>query len=269
LNDLSASAVSQGQVTAEEINQVVAVLDKMLEEPAGPDVARQALTRIVKAYPPTEVIDPKSFIDDAIEALEDFPSIFVEAMADPKVGIVRTSKFAPRIAELVAFCESQAMQITFPKWHALDALRQIERAAETARRELERAQRAAEWERNAPPPMTDAEQREMAERAARVTKAAAEQARMAAKETNKKAARVRWEQNMWRALNGNDADEIASFLGDAEALCEEATDRELKEAGSGWPFLAGKIAEHREAAEKVRPSIDRAPAATEHLQAAE
>ena len=72
--------------------------------PAGREAALKMLALVIGSYR-TSYDEPKVFARQASAALEDFPADVLEELANPKVGIIRELKFAPSIAELVAWCE--------------------------------------------------------------------------------------------------------------------------------------------------------------------
>jgi hypothetical protein len=82
-------------------------LGESLTRPAG-SAGLAALKRICDAYPAPDLVNPRAAVADMAAAIEDYPALVVEDLADPKIGIVRQSRFVPRIAELVAWCERRS-----------------------------------------------------------------------------------------------------------------------------------------------------------------
>lgn len=75
-----------------------------LTTPAGNQTALKMLALVIGSYR-TSYDDQRVFARQAAAALEDFPPDVLNDLASPKVGIIRELKFAPSVAELVAWCE--------------------------------------------------------------------------------------------------------------------------------------------------------------------
>jgi hypothetical protein len=75
-----------------------------LTTPAGREMSLKMLALVVGSYR-TSYADDRVFLRQAAAALEDFPKPVLDELASPKVGIIRELKFAPSVAELVAWCE--------------------------------------------------------------------------------------------------------------------------------------------------------------------
>ena len=205
------------------------------------DVVRAAVSTILAGYRTPDLLDPAAFAQMAAEALEDYPAVTVLRLAAPKTGILRTSKWPPAIAELVAWCEADLE----PMKAAIGAAcRQIERckaaeaaAAEAIERAAEKARQQVEWEAGAP------ERERLAAEAAKIAKRAAEKHDLeAAIQARRNKARGTWFSQACAAVKDNAVATEALFrLLEDDALEIEATDQELDKPGTGATLLLTKI----------------------------
>jgi hypothetical protein len=225
--------------SADEIRGAIAGLKAQLASPAGPAGARAAVKRIASSYRPEEAIDPKALFADMAEAIEDFPARVIADLQDPKVGIIRVSKFRPVPAELVEWCEGR--------------LRDYERALERAQEVLWRHERA-DLERAA----AEAAETQWIEREAREAEAARleadVQATLAAMpqphnrplRIGEQRARQAWEWAMAKALRSRAdlVDPCLAILADNPDLRDFATTAENRYARTGWSELSKRLFNH-------------------------
>jgi hypothetical protein len=232
----AALTTTLANASPDEIRRGVAALKSELACPAGTAAAVSAVKRIVNDYRTEDAVDAKALFQDLAEAIEDFPACIVAELQNPKVGILRTAKFRPNVAELVEWCERRLGCYERALERAHDVLRHHERA------ELERV--AAE--------AAEAQWRERkAKEAAAARAEAAVQARLAAMpqshnralRVGEQRAREAWEWAMAKALRGR-ADLIEpylSILAENPDLRDFATTQENLYAGTGWPELCKRL----------------------------
>jgi hypothetical protein len=132
------------KLTVHEISKNILNLEEALRIAAGALVG-DALRTIISAYPASrDFADPQRFVDQAMVALEDFPALIINELANPKVGIVRDARFLPRIAELVKWCERRIVYWRLACDGAREVIAERERAAAIRRLERESAEAARE-----------------------------------------------------------------------------------------------------------------------------
>lgn len=130
------------RLSPDELQRAIVTVEAELSRPAG-SLVGEALKRIIGAYPaPRDFANPQDFVDQAIIALEDYPAVIIEEMADPKVGIVREQRFLPRISDLVSWCEKRIWRYQLACGDAREAIAHQEREA-TIRELHEQAAEAA------------------------------------------------------------------------------------------------------------------------------
>jgi hypothetical protein len=100
--------------------------------PIGRDGAKAAAGRLVGCFPVDRFSDPTQLLTMIAEMLEDEPAPAVIAMVDPRNpnSLIRTSKFAPTIAEVSTWIET-FMRTRAPSLATIAAL---QRGAETLAR---------------------------------------------------------------------------------------------------------------------------------------
>lgn len=239
--ELAADNYSLWKAPAESLAPMVADAEQALAARASSDVVRAAVSTILSAYRTPDFLDPAAFVRMATEALEDCPAVTLFRLASPKTGIVRTAKWPPTIAELVAWCDADIE----PMKNAIGlACRQIERCksaeratAEAIERAAEKARQQAEWEAGAP------ERQRKAEDAAKLAREAAERHdREAAIQARRNKARGVWLAQVCKAVNHDTilTERMYSLLAD-DAVSEQATDCELVMPGGGSKFVAAKM----------------------------
>ena len=87
--------------TVDDLQPLVDFAWRDVTAAAGSQIARKAVSIVMQAYRTPDLTNPAAFVDMAVGALEDMPSIVLAELASPKIGIVRESKFPPTIAEMV------------------------------------------------------------------------------------------------------------------------------------------------------------------------
>jgi hypothetical protein len=220
---------------------MVADAEQALSARASSDVVRAAVSTILAAYRTPDFLDPAAFVRMATEALEDCPAVTLFRLASPKTGIVRTAKWPPTIAELVAWCDADIE----PMKNAIGlSCRQIERcksaereAAAAIERAAEKARQQAEWDAGAP------ERQRRAEEAAKLAREAAERHdREEAIRVKRNQVRAAWMAQVCKAVN-HDAiltERMYSLLADDD-VSDQATDFEASMPGSGSRFVLAKM----------------------------
>ncbi len=195
----------------------------------------------MSGYRTPDLLDPSAFVRMATEALEDYPAVTLFRLAAPKTGILRTAKWPPTIAELVAWCEADIE----PMKNSIGlACRQIERcksaereAAAAIERAAEKARQQAEWEAGEP------ERKRKAEAAEKLAREAAERHdREAAIQARRNQARGVWLAQVCKAVN-HDAtltERMYSILAD-DAISDDATNCEIAQPGGGARFVLEKM----------------------------
>jgi hypothetical protein len=220
----------------EEVRSAVVAMREAMQHPAA-QATRAALKRIAAGYPAPDVADPQVVVADMIAAIEDYPAVVVSDMADPKIGIVRSAKFPPRIAELVAWCENRLGDYRASYERAVSHLRQRELEAEWDRRAAQvDAERGAREARGAAAKEAEAT---VLRRLREMPAASAEPAR-----PGESFARERWQADMGRAIRariergGSDVSgKLLAVLDANPGFCVEATREENMYRNSGWPKL--------------------------------
>jgi len=215
--------------------------ERALSTRASPDVVRAAVSTILSGYRTPDLLDPGAFVRMATEALEDYPAVTLFRLAAPKTGILRTAKWPPTIAELVAWCEADIE----PMKNSIGlACRQIERcksaereAAAAIERAAEKARQQAEWDAGEP------ERKRKAEEAAKLAREAAERHdREMAIQARRNQARGVWMAQVCQAVHHDAAatERMYSILAN-DAVSEQATDCELAMPGGGAKFVLAKM----------------------------
>lgn len=73
--------------------------------------AAQCLMRILSGYPGMAAKDLEAFSALAVTALAVYPDPVLVALANPRTGILHTSKFLPTVAEMAEWCERERMRL--------------------------------------------------------------------------------------------------------------------------------------------------------------
>lgn len=219
---------------------MVAAVEDALAVRAAPEVVRAAVATIIAGYRTPDFQDPATFARMAVEAIEDYPAVTILRLASPKTGILRSAKWPPTIAELVAWCEQDLV----PVRSAVEmACRQIERcrwAEKSAQRAIEaaamQAKAKAEWEAGAE------ERAKTALAAEKIAKEAAAKARMDdAARRRSVAARGALEQRLFAWAREQGAGVVDRAMGLDEAEMEEGVRRELWKADTGFAYLVERL----------------------------
>ena len=239
--DLAADSYSLWKAPAETLAPMVADAEQALSARASSDVVRATVSTILAAYRTPDFLDPAAFVRMATEAVEDVPAVTLFRLASPKTGIVRTAKWPPTIAELVAWCDADIE----PMKNAIGlACRQIERcksaereAAAAIERAAEKARQQAEWEAGEP------ERRRKAEAAEKLAREAAEKhSREEAIRVKRNQAQGAWMSQVCKAVS-HDAmltERMYSILAD-ETVLDQATTCEMHMPGGGAKFVLAKM----------------------------
>jgi hypothetical protein len=112
------------------------------ERACTPDIAANAVKNIAGVYPRSSIGDPDRWAGAVVAILAEFPEAVVHRCWHPLTGIMRTSKFLPVPAEIVAWCDAerqrQRMLRYRAKWMIDERERRIQVREEEERREEER-----------------------------------------------------------------------------------------------------------------------------------
>jgi hypothetical protein len=218
------TAVSAGKQSIQRAAEAVS-LELGMRAGAG---ARQAITRVIRAFPTADFRDPVGLVSDMVEALEDYPAIVVSAMADPKTGIVRSAKFLPRIAEMIDWCDRELAAIKGIVANAQSALWRMSEAERYAKAAADRAANRDEW--NKREAMLSKMVRRLANRG---------------KDMNALEAKARcdWEKAMCDKLADRPdlVEEFAAILESQPDLIDMATKEERRSPRNGWPTLSHEL----------------------------
>ena len=214
-----------------ELECAIRLVQAELSQSAGRELARRAVKRILSGYPPPDVLDPKLAFERMIEAIEDYPSCIIDELQCAKRGIIRTCKFAPRISELVKWCDAKL-------WSYFVAIGQ----AENVLRAREKADRARVMAAEA-----EAREKEAQQTEAILTE---ELRGIRLPEDHLPAfgeaqAFERWKAAMAKTLSYR-PDLITDYiimLRDNRGLCLMATKQENMYRNSGWPLLGRHLFE--------------------------
>lgn len=226
-----------GGISVEDLGRGITLLEAELARPAG-SVIGQALERVVEAFPlPKDLASPQAFVNQAVEALEDFPALIIEELANPKIGIVRELRFFPRIADLVKWCEARIARYQYA---CNDARKELEhREREVTIRRLQEEAAAAAREEQAREEAAKVLEPEILARLKALPIGTTERPRRVGEER----AAHDWQKAMARSLSRRpDLAEryLGLVAGDAE-LRVWTTERENRYRGSGWPDLSHRL----------------------------
>lgn len=245
-----------------DLRRGISTLKADMSRSAG-SLAGDALKRVIGAYPPPkDFANPQEFVDQAIMALEDFPAIIIQEMADPKVGIVREARFLPRIAELVKWCEGRITRYRLACSEAEYVLSHREREV-TIRRLQEEADAAAAQDR-ARDEAARCIEPEILARLRNFTVWSPNRPRRAGEER----AREAWQAAMAARLSRRPdlVEPYLTILAGHPELALWATERENSYRGSGWPDLSRRMCGMFEASRREpasAPGEDVMPASAE------
>jgi hypothetical protein len=239
LAEVSASKAALAAASPAEIRQVLAVAEAEMAQPAGP-AAKAAVRKIMGAYPAVDLPDPAAFLSQAVEAIEDYPLAVVNALASPKTGIVRASKFLPRVAELCEWCETQLRRCRNTLEGGRAALWEAERAEVAQRAAMEAAARG---QRN--PAEIEADRVRMVERIDGLLADLRKTNRGGPRKPGSTGARSAWERAMCQRLRDRPdlVEEYMQILNERPDLCDFATEEERQCGGAGWPKLSERLLE--------------------------
>lgn len=198
---------------------------------ASRTVVTDCVRAILLGYRTLDFPDAEAWVAQAVSALEDVPAVVLSRLANPKVGIVRVSRFAPAIADLVGWCEEDLAEAHHALGLVAMKIERDRRAELRARMAIDiAAQRAAE------------------------TRAAAGRAREAEKlviaagrgstmhdsaEVLRNRARQAWLVAMFRRLAETDQQDLAFSLSEDDQV--EATKREMAKVGAGFWFVMQRL----------------------------
>jgi hypothetical protein len=171
-------------------------------------------------YPAPNVLDVPLFLRTAGRALADYPAWVVVELVNEKTGIIAQKPWAPRINELIAFCDARIRD------------RQLQEHRSRCDEEMARERR-----------------REEAHAAENARVEGIVQAAMLRLEGHvmylgspvpgmpRYQARYRWEKAMVRENPAEDLNDIVDVLNANKDLVEAATEAEMKKAGTGWTTI--------------------------------
>lgn len=225
--------------TVDDLQPLVDFAWRDVTAAAGSQIARKAVSIVMQAYRTPDLTNPAAFVDMAVGALEDMPSIVLAELASPKIGIVRESKFPPTIAEMVQWCEERLKKhrlIAETGSLQIERRRRAQEVADHRMKEAAEKQKATEeWLASEPERQRKAKEAQLAIAAASAKKAIEEAAKR--KEQD---ARAAWMKRIFSEFV-EDAVVTERLCSLTEAEQDEATRRELEMPGAGSQWLAEKI----------------------------
>ena len=225
------------RLTPAELQRGIAKVQAELGRRAG-SLVGEALKQIIGAYPvPKDFANPHDFLDQAILALEDFPALIIEEMADPKVGIVREQRYLPRIAELVGWCEKRIRRYESACFDAQEAIMHQEREATIRQMQEEAAAAARESQAR------EEAARELEPEVLKRLKALPTWTRERRPRVGEERAKDEWQAAMARSLARRPklVEPYLEILAEHPALLLWATEQENAYRGSGWPKLSHRM----------------------------
>jgi hypothetical protein len=202
-------------------------------QPAG-SWAVQAAQYIFLHFPAPDVLEVDLFFLTAGQALADFPLWVIAELVSPKQGIIACSKWTPKIAELVKFCEDR-MQARERRLYREACTEAEARFRRDAAEHEARNQRIADIRRAA---------------MSRLDGSVFMMGTLPGMESYQ--ARDRWESRMVRETPLDDLGDTVDVLNGNKDLIAAATEAEMLKRGTGWPTIEPTVlrrrAEVREAA---------------------
>ena len=77
------------------------------DAPCGTAYAANKVSAIMRFYPRNDVQNPIEYAAGMAAVMAEYPAGVADIVADPRTGIVRRSKFIPRIAEIAEACDAE------------------------------------------------------------------------------------------------------------------------------------------------------------------